>query len=84
MGRYGPLSVVPSPIELFILGSFVRSFTRSLRRATSNRAARNRRALIPASMEERADMFGLCAIILAEDGFVWNFRIQNDGALARK
>ena len=29
-------------------------------------------------------MFGLCAIVLAEDGIVWNMRILNDNPLARK
>ena len=29
-------------------------------------------------------MFGLCAIILAEDGLVWNMRILSDNPLARK
>ena len=29
-------------------------------------------------------MYGLCAIILAEDGLVWNMRILNDGPLGRK
>ena len=29
-------------------------------------------------------MFGLCAIVLGEDGLVWNMRILSDGPLARK
>ena len=29
-------------------------------------------------------MFGLCAIVLAEDGLVWNMRILSDGPLGRK
>ena len=29
-------------------------------------------------------MFGLCAVVLAEDGIVWNMRILNDGPLGRK
>ena len=29
-------------------------------------------------------MFGLCAVILGEDGMVWNMRIMNDGPLSRK
>ena len=29
-------------------------------------------------------MFGLCAVVLAEDGLVWNMRIMNDGPLGRK
>ena len=41
-------------------------------------------SLIPRDYEERADMFGLCAVILAEDGFIWNMRIQGDSPLARK
>ncbi len=40
--------------------------------------------LIPDDFQERADMFGLCAIILGEDGLVWNMRILSDGQLARK
>ena len=41
-------------------------------------------ALIPADMKLRAEMFGLCAVVLAEDGLVWNMRIMNDGPLGRK
>ena len=40
--------------------------------------------LIPDNFELRLDMFGLCSIILAEDGLVWNARILNDSPLARK
>ena len=40
--------------------------------------------LIPDNFQERVDMFGLCAIVLGEDGFVWNMRILSDGPLARK
>ncbi len=40
--------------------------------------------LIPTDFHERADMFGLCAIVLGEDGLVWNMRILSDGPLARK
>ena len=29
-------------------------------------------------------MFGLCAVVLGEDGLVWNTRILNDGPLGRK
>ncbi len=29
-------------------------------------------------------MFGLCAVVLGEDGLVWNMRILNDGPLGRK
>lgn len=31
--------------------------------------------LIPDNFELRAEVFGLCAIVLAEDGLVWNMRI---------
>tara|TARA_B100000212_G_scaffold208205_1_gene157184 strand:+ start:5222 stop:6037 length:816 start_codon:yes stop_codon:yes gene_type:complete len=41
-------------------------------------------SLIPDSFELRADMFGLCAIILAEDGLVWNMRILIDSPLGKK
>ena len=41
-------------------------------------------SLIPDNFQERADMFGLCAIVLGEDGLVWNMRILSDGPLARK
>ena len=37
--------------------------------------------LIPEDFESRVDMFGLCAVVLAEDGLVWNMRIMNDGPL---
>ena len=40
--------------------------------------------LIPAEMAHRADMLGLCAGLLGEDGLVWNMRIMNDGPLGRK
>ena len=40
--------------------------------------------LIPEDLELRSEMFGLCAIILAEDGLVWNMRILSDNPLARK
>ena len=40
--------------------------------------------LVPHDFAERVDMFGLCAIILAEDGLVWNMRILSDGPLGRK
>ena len=40
--------------------------------------------LIPADMGHRADMCGLCAVVLGEDGLVWNMRIMNDGPLGRK
>ena len=41
-------------------------------------------SLIPESFAQRVDMFGLCAVVLAEDGIVWNMRILNDGPLGRK
>ena len=40
--------------------------------------------LIPESFEHRVEMFGLCAVVLAEDGLLWNMRILNDGPLGRK
>lgn len=40
--------------------------------------------LLPSDFEARAEVFGLCAIILAEDGFIWNMRILGDSPLARK
>ena len=40
--------------------------------------------LIPDNFQARSDMFGLCAIVLGEDGLVWNMRILSDGPLARK
>jgi glutathione S-transferase len=44
----------------------------------------NRVNLIPDNFQERVDMFGLCAVILGEDGLVWNMRILSDSPLARK
>ena len=41
-------------------------------------------SLIPGDFEQRAEVFGLCSIVLAEDGFIWNMRILSDGLLARK
>jgi len=41
-------------------------------------------ALIPDNFELRVEMFGLCAVVLAEDGLVWNIRILNDNPLGRK
>jgi len=41
-------------------------------------------SLIPENFEHRPKMFGLCAVILAEDGLVWNMRILKDGPLGRK
>ena len=40
--------------------------------------------LIPEDVGSRVDMFGLCAVVLGEDGLVWNMRIMNDGPLSRK
>jgi glutathione S-transferase len=40
--------------------------------------------LIPDSFERRAELFGLCAIVLAEDGLVWNMRIMVDSPLGQK
>ncbi|MBM4202826.1 MAG: hypothetical protein FJ194_01570 [Gammaproteobacteria bacterium] len=40
--------------------------------------------LIPDNFEHRAELFGLCAVVLAEDGLVWNMRIMSDSPLAQK
>lgn len=40
--------------------------------------------LIPDNFEHRAEMLGLCAIVLGEDGLVWNMRILSDSPLAQK
>jgi glutathione S-transferase len=40
--------------------------------------------LIPDDFEDRVAMYGLCAIVLAEDGLIWNMRILGDTPLARK
>ena len=40
--------------------------------------------LIPDNFEHRVDMFGLCAIVLGEDGLTWNMRILVDTPLAQK
>ena len=40
--------------------------------------------LIPDNFEHRAEVFGLCAIALAEDGLVWNMRILVDSPLGQK
>ncbi len=40
--------------------------------------------LIPADYEQRVDVLGLCAIVLGEDGLLWNMRILGDSPLARK
>jgi len=41
-------------------------------------------SLIPRDYALRAEVYGLCAIILAEDGIIWNMRILGDSPLARK
>ena len=40
--------------------------------------------LIPGNFEQRAEVLGLCAVVLGEDGLVWNMRILNDSPLAQK
>ena len=40
--------------------------------------------LIPRNFSQRADVMGLCEIVLGEDGLVWNMRIFGDSPLARK
>jgi len=40
--------------------------------------------LIPDNFELRAEVFGLCAIVHAEDGLVWNMRILVDSPLGQK
>lgn len=40
--------------------------------------------LIPDDFEQRVEVMGLCAVVLGEDGLVWNMRILNDSPLARK
>ena len=40
--------------------------------------------LIPADFKDRADMMGLCEVVLGEDGMVWNMRIMADSPLAQK
>ena len=40
--------------------------------------------LISKNFEQRVQMFGLCAVVLAEDGLLWNMRILSDGPLGRK
>ncbi|MGD8830106.1 MAG: hypothetical protein PVF57_05835 [Pseudomonadales bacterium] len=40
--------------------------------------------LIPDNFEQRAEVLGLCAVVLGEDGLVWNMRILSDSPLARK
>ena len=40
--------------------------------------------LIPDNFEQRVEMFGVCAVVLGEDGLVWNMRIMMDSPLAQK
>lgn len=40
--------------------------------------------LIPEDFEQRVEVMGLCAVVVGEDGLVWNMRILNDSPLARK
>ena len=40
--------------------------------------------LIPDNFELRVKMFGICAVVLGEDGLVWNMRIMMDSPLAQK
>lgn len=40
--------------------------------------------LLPEDFELRAEVYGLCAVVLAEDGFIWNMRILGDSPLGRK
>ena len=41
-------------------------------------------ALIPDNFELRVEMFGLCAVVLAEDGLIWNMRILIESPLGQK
>jgi glutathione S-transferase len=40
--------------------------------------------LIPDNFEQRTEVLGLCAVVLGEDGLVWNVRILSDSPLAQK
>ncbi len=40
--------------------------------------------LIPDDFEQRAEVMGLCEVVLGEDGLVWNMRILSDSPLAQK
>ncbi|MEM7097866.1 MAG: hypothetical protein AAF541_06355 [Pseudomonadota bacterium] len=40
--------------------------------------------LVPDDFEERLEVMGLCSVVLAEDGLVWNMRILGDSPLGRK
>jgi len=41
-------------------------------------------SLIPDDVELQVEVLGLCAVVLGEDGFVWNLRLLGDSPLARK
>ena len=41
-------------------------------------------ALVPDDMKLRAEVFGLCAVVLSEDGMIWNMRNLIDTPLGRK
>ena len=41
-------------------------------------------SLVPDDMELRAEVFGLCAVVLSEDGMIWNMRNLIDTPLGRK
>ena len=41
-------------------------------------------ALIPDNFELCVEMFGLCAVVLAEDGLIWNMRILIESPLGQK
>ncbi len=40
--------------------------------------------LLPDDFEQQAEVLGLCAVVLGEDGLVWNMRILADSPLAQK
>ncbi|MEM8489867.1 MAG: hypothetical protein AAF756_03500 [Pseudomonadota bacterium] len=40
--------------------------------------------LVPDDYHRRSDVYGLCSIVLGEDGLVWNMRILRDSPLAQK
>ena len=46
--------------------------------------AQNSPRLIPENFELRLDVFGFCALVLAEDGLAWNMRILIDSPLGQK
>jgi glutathione S-transferase len=41
-------------------------------------------SLIPDDFDLRSEALGLCAVVMAEDGMVWNMRIMIDTPLGRK